>query len=94
MTNLGSYVDPDGGKKHARFNEVVDVKVNLLDKHVQLSGKTEATTYNIGEAVKDGKIGNETVGYFMARIQLFLLKLGLDPKKIRFREHMENEMGE
>ena len=29
----------------------------------------------------------------MARIQLFLTKLGLDPYKIRFREHMENEMG-
>ena len=87
------YVDPEGGKKHYRFHEVADVKVNLLDRHVQLAGKSNATSITLGEAVQNGTVDNETVGYFMARIQLFLTKLGLDPSKIRFREHMENEMG-
>lgn len=37
-------------------------------------------------------IANETLGYFMARIYLFMTKAGVDPKKLRFRQHMNNEM--
>jgi dimeric type glycyl-tRNA synthetase len=37
-------------------------------------------------------VDNETLGYFLARIQQFLLKIGVDAKKIRFRQHMANEM--
>jgi glycyl-tRNA synthetase len=90
---FSDYVDPEGGKKHHRFHEVADVEINLLDRHVQLAGKTNATSITLGEAVQNGIIDNETIGYFIARIQLFLIKLGLDSNKIRFREHMENEMG-
>jgi len=32
------------------------------------------------------------LGYFMARIYLFLTKCGVDPQKLRFRQHMSNEM--
>ena len=32
------------------------------------------------------------MGYFLGRVYLFLLKVGADPKKIRFRQHMFNEM--
>ena len=28
----------------------------------------------------------------MARIYLFMVKVGIDPKKLRFRQHMNNEM--
>lgn len=37
-------------------------------------------------------VANETLGYFMARIQIFLTKAGVDPTKLRFRQHMANEM--
>ena len=39
-----------------------------------------------------GLIANETLGYFMARIYLFLTKIGVDSDKFRFRQHMSNEM--
>jgi glycyl-tRNA synthetase len=91
--SFSDYVDPEGGKKHHRFHEIADVEINLYDRHIQLAGKTNATPVTLGEAVQNGTVDNETIGYFMARIQLFLTKLGLDPNKIRFREHMENEMG-
>ncbi|VDN39570.1 unnamed protein product [Dibothriocephalus latus] len=32
------------------------------------------------------------MGYFMARIFLFLYMIGVDVKKFRFRQHMKNEM--
>ena len=28
----------------------------------------------------------------MARIQMFLIQIGVDPKRLRFRQHMDNEM--
>lgn len=37
-------------------------------------------------------INSQTMGYFLGRVYLFLLKVGADPKKIRFRQHMFNEM--
>ncbi len=94
MAEIEHYVDPKGGKKHHRFHEIADIEINFLDRHVQLAGKTEPVRVTIGEAVQSGAIDNETIGYFIARIQLFLVKVGLDPTKIRFREHMENEMGQ
>ena len=37
-------------------------------------------------------IDNQTLGYFIARIFLFLTKIGIDPVRLRFRQHMSNEM--
>ncbi|KAI1265211.1 glycyl-tRNA synthetase [Xylariaceae sp. FL1019] len=92
MAEIEHYVDPESDKRHKRFDEISDVQVNLLTRQVQLAGKTIAAPISIGEAMRRGVINNQTVGYFMARIQLFLLKIGISPEKIRFREHMDNEM--
>ena len=37
-------------------------------------------------------IASETYGYFLGRIYLFLIKIGVNPGKLRFRQHMFNEM--
>jgi glycyl-tRNA synthetase len=37
-------------------------------------------------------VANETLGYFIGRIYLFLTRIGVDPAKLRFRQHMSNEM--
>jgi glycyl-tRNA synthetase len=92
MAEIEHYVDPEGGKKHPRFDEVKDVELELLNRDVQLAGKTKVETTKIGKAVETGLVDNETLGYFLARIQQFLLKIGIDSKKIRFRQHMANEM--
>lgn len=39
-----------------------------------------------------GLIANETLGYFMARTYLFFKHIGLDMNRVRFRQHMSNEM--
>ena len=91
MAEIEHFVDPND-KKHPRFHEVAHVKLNLLDRDVQLSGKTEVTSMPIGEAVEKKIVDNETLGYFLARIQLFLEELGCNPGKIRYRQHMANEM--
>ncbi|KAL4817838.1 hypothetical protein BDW67DRAFT_174592 [Aspergillus spinulosporus] len=92
MAEIEHFVDPEGGKKHARFEEVKDIELTLLNRDVQLSGSTKTERMTVGKAVETGLVDNETLGYFLARIQLFLLKLGVDPTKLRFRQHMANEM--
>ena len=92
MAEIEHFVDPESGKKHDRVSEVSDIELSLLSRETQLSGKTEVQTMSIGKAVQTKLVDNETLGYFLARIQLFLDRLGVDRKKLRFRQHMANEM--
>lgn len=92
MAEVEHFVDPEGGKKHPRFHEVENIELEFLSREVQLSGSTKTSPATIGKAVSSGLVDNETLGYFLARILLFLLKIGVDPTKIRFRQHMANEM--
>ncbi|PPQ99413.1 hypothetical protein CVT24_005400 [Panaeolus cyanescens] len=91
MAEIEHYVDPED-KSHEHFNEVRDVKIVLLDRHVQEAGQSTTVTMTVGEAVDKGIIANQTLGYFVARIQQFLLKIGINPERLRFRQHMANEM--
>lgn len=91
MAEIEHFVDPES-KKHSRFKEVADQELAFLPKDVQQQGSTETIRKTIGEAVSSGMVDNETLGYFLARIYQFLLKLGVDPSKVRFRQHMPNEM--
>ena len=92
MAEIEHYVDPLD-KKHPRFSEIADkVSLKFLPRAIQMSGKTTTVEKTIGEAVEEGMVDNETLGYFLARIYLFLEKLGIDKEKVRFRQHMANEM--
>ena len=91
MAEIEHIVDPED-KLHPKFESVKDVKLLFLPKGVQESGLTELTEATIGEAVESGMVDNETLGYFIARIYLFLVSIGVDKTRLRFRQHMSNEM--
>ncbi|WWC90967.1 glycine-tRNA ligase [Kwoniella dendrophila CBS 6074] len=91
MAEIEHYVDPLD-KQHARFAEVKDVKLTLLPKDIQSEGKTDTTQMTVGDAVAQKIVDNETLGYFLGRTQLFLEKIGIDPSRMRCRQHMANEM--
>ncbi|EGN94310.1 hypothetical protein SERLA73DRAFT_188118 [Serpula lacrymans var. lacrymans S7.3] len=91
MAEIEHFVDP-ADKRHERFHEVRDVVLSLLDRHVQTGGSTKVTAMTIGDAVDKGIVANETLGYFIARIYQFLTKIGINPARLRFRQHMANEM--
>lgn len=91
MGEIEHYVDPDD-KRHPWFSECRHIVLSLLDRVTQSQGSTVVTPMSIGEAVDKGIVANETLGYFLARIQLFLLHIGIDPRRLRFRQHMANEM--
>lgn len=91
MAEVEHYVDP-ADKSHPRFKEVANTKLRFLRKEIQSAGKNDIIETTIGDAVATGMVANETLGYFVARIFLFLTKIGIDPQRLRFRQHMENEM--
>ena len=91
MAEIEHFVDPQD-KHHPRFKEVSDLKIKLWPRDVQMAGKTDITEISLGEAVKSKMIDNETLGYFIGRIYLFMLKIGINPNRMRFRQHMSNEM--
>lgn len=43
-------------------------------------------------ALIQGVINNSVLGYFIGRIYLYLVKVGVAKDKLRFRQHMDNEM--
>lgn len=91
MAEIEHFVDPNN-KNHPRFKTVKDLTLRFLPKDVQAAGKTDISEVTIGEAVSSGMVDNETLGYFLGRIYLFLIKIGVDPERLRFRQHMANEM--
>ncbi|KAI9225458.1 MAG: glycyl-tRNA synthetase [Piptocephalis tieghemiana] len=91
MAEIEHFVDPDN-KAHPGFARVRDTKLRLLSASTQLEGKTDITEMSIGEAVDQGIVDNETLGYFLARIHQFLIKIGINGARLRFRQHMQNEM--
>jgi glycyl-tRNA synthetase len=94
MAEIEHFVDPEDGS-HVRFDEVRNAPLlSLLSCSAQEAGKSEPTRMSAGEAVKKGVIANETLAYFLARVHLFLARIGVDVDggRMRFRQHMGNEM--
>jgi len=90
MAEIEHFVNPTD-KSHPSFESVADKKLVLFGRDDQLgSGKTK--TVSLREAVATGLINNETLAYFMARTQLYMEKIGMDPQRLRFRQHLATEM--
>lgn len=90
MGEIEHFVNPND-KSHPNFPSVANKELVLFGRDDQLgSGKTKSIC--IGEAVKGGLVNNETLGYFMARTQLYMEKIGMDPARLRFRQHLATEM--
>lgn len=90
MAEIEHFCDP-ADKKHSKFGLVSDQELVLFSSSRQMDGLPARTT-TVGQAVHQGEIDNETLGYFMARIQQFLEMVGIDKRRLRFRQHLSNEM--
>ena len=91
QAEIEHFVHPEH-KEHPRFGEVKDVELSLFSRDAQLATVKRPFPMSAGDAVAKGIIANETLGYFIARTQLFLLKIGIDPARLRFRQHLQHEM--
>lgn len=76
--------------EHPSFPQVENVTLTIFPRDNQLTtGKT--LTLPLKE-IYPTYIQNQTLAYFMARTQLYVISLGMDPKCLRFRQHLSTEM--
>ncbi|KAF6169744.1 hypothetical protein GIB67_004136 [Kingdonia uniflora] len=90
LAEIEHFVDPED-KSHPKFVDVANLEFLMFPREEQISGQ-QAKKLCIGEAVSKGIVNNETLGYFLGRVYLFLTHLGIDKERLRFRQHLANEM--
>ncbi|KAM8823103.1 glycine--tRNA ligase [Spinachia spinachia] len=90
MAEIEHFVDPNE-KVHPKFSNVADLNIMLYSSKAQTSGQS-AHIVCLGDAVEQGVINNSVLGYFIGRIYLYLTRVGIAKDKLRFRQHMDNEM--
>jgi len=83
------FVDPRN-KKHPNFERFADRELALYSQEAQKKG--ESIRMTVREAVKRGIIAHEVLGYNIALTNEFLTKVGINPAKLRFRQHLKDEM--
>jgi glycyl-tRNA synthetase len=83
------FVHPEG-KKHPRFSLYAKYRVQLLGRDGQ-EGKGEAVEVAMKDAVEKGIIANEYVAYYIALTHDILVTIGVDPARLRFRQHLTTE---
>eukprot|EP00250_Pteridium_aquilinum_P018358 c24049_g2_i1 orf=180-2255(+) len=90
LAEIEHFVNPDD-KSHPKFKNVADLQLLLFPRERQMRVEDPVLTC-LGDAVAQGVINNETLGYFIGRTYLFLTTLGIDKTRLRFRQHLMNEM--
>ncbi|CAN6270376.1 unnamed protein product [Urochloa humidicola] len=90
LAEIEHFVDPED-KSHPKFGDVSDLEFLMFPREDQMAGRS-ATRLKIGNAVFEGTVNNETLGYFIGRVYLFLTQLGINKDRLRFRQHLPNEM--
>jgi len=90
LAEVEHFVNPTD-KSHHRFSEVKDIVVNFFPRDDQPVNKP-TTKMTIGDAVSKRVVDNETLAYFIARTYLFLKAIGIKEDRLRFRQHLKDEM--
>ncbi len=83
------FIDPRD-KTHPKFREIADIILMLYSQEGQASGSSEKM--KIEDAVRNGIIAHEFLAYCLAMTYRFLIRVGVSPEKLRFRQHMKDEM--
>lgn len=79
-------------KSHPKFDAVADLTPLLFSRELQMGSEKVAKPMSLREAVSQKVIANETLAYFIGRTHLFMLAVGVDPARLRFRQHLVHEM--
>jgi glycyl-tRNA synthetase len=85
MAEAELFIKP-GDDTWPRFDELGDEMLTLVPNQ----GEQVITPLKI--ATEKKIIKNKVLGYFMALTQKFLVDVGVDPEKLRFRQHLKDEM--
>ncbi len=86
MMEVELFVDPED-KDWPRFPQIEDEVLDLLP-----NTGTGMVTVTVKEAVEKGIIANRVLAYFVYTTKQLLTALGIDPARLRFRQHEKDEM--
>ncbi len=86
MMEVELFVDPDD-KDWPRFPQIENETLDLLP-----NTGTGMVTVTVKEAVEKGIIANRVLAYFVYTTKQLLTALGIDPARLRFRQHEKDEM--
>jgi len=84
------FVNPQFKNRHPNFGAVRELVLPLWDENAQLTNGP-VTPMRVGEAVEKGTIANEYLAYYVALTHKFLISVGIDERRLRFRQHMKTE---
>ena len=85
MAELEYFINPHEDQHHD-FSPWAGINMRLIpdgEEEVEISIQT---------ALEKNTIRHSTVGFFMAKTYDFLVKVGIDPSRMRFRQHEADEM--
>lgn len=82
------FFDPKN-KTHHNFEKYKDTIIPILTGNMQLNNES-IITVTVEEAIKRNLISSPLMAYFLARIYIFAMSIGLN--KVRFRQHLPHEM--
>jgi glycyl-tRNA synthetase len=85
MMEAELFVHPDN-KSWPRFDVVKGIPLPLVPN------TGSPMSVSLGEAVASGVIANEVLGYFIWLTYKFAIDIGLDPGRLRYRQHGKTEM--
>ncbi len=86
MMEVELFVDPED-KDWPRFPQIENETLDLLP-----NTGTGMVTVTVKEAVEKGIIANRVLAYFVYTTKQLLTALGIDPARLRFRQHEKDEM--
>ncbi len=86
MAELEYFIDPQNPPMYSGGSEVVTL---IPDPQSEYSGEKKIS---FAEALDKNIIRHPTVAWFLSRTWDFLIKVGINSDKIRFRQHANNEM--
>ncbi len=84
------FVHP-GEKNHPRFARYAGYEVPLFGQNQQQENSAPLVM-TMREAVDKGIIANEYVAYYLALTHQLLVRIGVKPDRLRFRQHLPDEL--
>ena len=89
MAELEVFVDPD--RNDPPLERVADVELPLYPVEAQQEGTEEYLQLSVAEGLQEGIITNRWVGYYLGVGKRWYDRVGIDPDRLRFRQHQSGE---
>lgn len=86
MMEVELFVDPND-KDWSKFSELENEELVLLP-----NTGCDTVVKTVKQTVEEGIIANRVLAYFVCTTKQLLIRMGIDPSKLRFRQHLMDEM--